>query len=133
LLFVGALLQFRYASSQLWEIYVVMGLAGLGVGCTFAVMPRLIMPAVPSEQTSGALGVNQVMCFIGFSVGSALSAAILGAFSGPAGALPRRLGYDVATVFGAGVCVMTAVIGYVLIGRSRETIPSAAPLTPTSG
>lgn len=130
LLFVGALLQFRYASSRLWEIYVVMGLAGLGVGCTFAVMPRLIMRAVPSEQTSGALGVNQVMRFIGFSVGSALSAAILGAFGGSAGALPRRLGYDVATLFGAGVWVMTAVISYVLIGRSRETIPSAAPLTP---
>jgi predicted MFS family arabinose efflux permease len=129
LLFAGALLQFRYASSQLWEVYVVMGLAGLGVGCTFAVMPRLIMRAVPSEQTSGALGVNQVMRFIGFSVGSALSATILEAFGGSTNALPRRFGYDVATLFGAGVWVATAVLSYVLIGRTPATIPSLTPPT----
>jgi hypothetical protein len=106
------------------------GLAGLGVGCTFAVMPRLIMRAVSPEQTSGALGVNQVMCFIGFSVGSALSAAILAAFGGSASALPRRFGYDVATLFGAGVWVVTAVMSYLLTGRTRNTMPSPALLTP---
>jgi predicted MFS family arabinose efflux permease len=129
-LFVGALLLFRYASSYLREVYLIMGLAGLGVGCTFAIMPRLIMRAVPPEHTGGALGVNQVMRFIGFSVGSALSATILEAFGGSANAWPRRAGYDVATLFGAGVWVATAVMSYVVIGHSRGATVPPGPPTP---
>jgi hypothetical protein len=42
LTFAAALLLFATARDHLWETLVAMGLAGLGVGCLFAILPRMI-------------------------------------------------------------------------------------------
>jgi hypothetical protein len=51
--FLAATLIFRFERGQLWEPYAVMGLAGLGVGYSFAALPRLIMRTVRAEQSAG--------------------------------------------------------------------------------
>jgi hypothetical protein len=51
----------------------MMGILGVGLGATSAAIPGLIVGAVPEEQTGSALGFFQVVRYIGFSLGSALT------------------------------------------------------------
>ncbi|WP_329498778.1 MFS transporter [Kitasatospora herbaricolor] len=117
LAFVVAMLVFCFARSGLWEIFLLMGIAGLGVGCTFAAMPAFIVSAVPPGETGSALGVNQVLRVIGGSIGSALSAGILTAHTTPPARLPAESGYTVATLVGIGVWVFAGLAGLLLPAR----------------
>lgn len=130
IVFVTAMLAFRFARGSLWEVCLVMGIAGLGSGCVFAAMPRLILRSVPAAQSSSALGVNQVMRFIGFSIGSALSATILSAFTHGGLGLPRVGGYDIAALTGAGVWLTAGIVAYVVPGGAR---PDTASSLATAG
>ncbi len=78
-----------YASSTLalarWhhsvpELLVVMALAGVGSGLTFAVLPGLIVRSVPAEETGSATSFNHVLRTLGFSAGSALALVLLEVF-----------------------------------------------------
>ncbi|MDO7869634.1 MFS transporter [Nocardioides jiangxiensis] len=120
LAFTAALLFFITERGHLWQILVVMGLGGLGVGCSFAVMPRMIVGAVPASQTSSALAMNQVLRQIGYSVGSALSATVLTAHTTGASPFPTDRGFTVGAWVAVGLCVLTAavVVGVQLVERS---------------
>ncbi|MER5640212.1 MFS transporter [Kitasatospora sp. NPDC002227] len=124
---LASLLAFATARGALWELFVVMAVAGLGVGCTFAVMPGLIVGAVPAAETGSAISFNQVLRYIGYSTGSALSAAVLQAHT-PAGAvLPSGSGYPAAAWIGCAVSALAAVIAVVLPGRSAAAPAPAVP------
>jgi MFS family permease len=109
-----SILVFLFARDRLWESFVVMAIAGLGVGCTFAVMPGLIVGAVPAQQTGSAVSFNQVLRYVGYSTGSALSAVVLQAHTLPGHALPSGDGYRAAALIGCAVWVLVAVITIVL-------------------
>ena len=114
---------FAMERSQLWECFVVMGITGIGVGAVFAVIPRLIVSAVPADETSSALALTQVVRTIGFSIGSALSATILTAHTPKGSLLPHNGGYTVGAEVGAGMCVLTAALGWFL---ARQTMTRAS-------
>ena len=63
----------------------MMGILGLGLGITFAAIPGLIVPAVPTAETGSALGFYQVVRWVGAAVGSALVASVLAAHTTSAG------------------------------------------------
>ncbi|GAA0481210.1 MFS transporter [Streptomyces olivaceiscleroticus] len=107
----------------LWEAFVAMGLIGLGAGVTMSVMPALIVGAVPAHETSSAMSFNQVVKYIGYSAGSAFSAAVLAAHPGAQG-LPAEHGYRVAGLAGCAVWVITALTGYLLVRTRRPATPS---------
>ncbi|WP_258052520.1 MFS transporter [Streptomyces sp. Ru73] len=123
---------FTFARSGLWEAFVAMGLIGLGAGVTMSVMPALIVGAVPAHETGSAMSFNQVVKYIGYSGGSAFSAAVLAAHPGVRG-LPAESGYRVAGLAGCGVWVLTALVGYLLVRARRSGTAaqraSAAPGT----
>ncbi|MCW2530021.1 MAG: transporter [Pseudonocardiales bacterium] len=121
LTFAAALLLFATSRSHLWEIFVVMGLVGLAVGSSFAVMPRMIVSAVPAAETSSALALNQVLRTVGYSIGSALSAAILTAHTYAPSLLPTNRGYTIGAIIAIVMCVTTAIISWVLPTRSPKT------------
>jgi len=126
LVFIAADVLFVLARGHLWEVFVVMGLAGLGVGTTFAVLPTLIVAAVPETETGSAMSFNQVLRYIGYSLGSALSATVLQAHT-PAGArLPGDSGYTVAALVGVGILALAGVLTLVLPARRGGT-PSPQP------
>src|SRR3546814_8618234 len=77
--FAAAMVVFGSARSEVWQLLIVMALAGIGVGTVFAAMPQMIVAAVPASETGSALGFNQVLRTIGSSVGSAASASVLAA------------------------------------------------------
>lgn len=63
------------------SLFTTMLVAGLGGGFTFAALPRLIVSSVPMLETGSAMGFNQLLRYVGFSVGSALCPLLLGLFT----------------------------------------------------
>ena len=124
---VLALLLFAYGrGGGLVMLFVVMGIAGLGTGCIFNVMPQLIVNAVPSTETGSAISFNQVSRLLGYSTGSALSAIVLQSATHGKSALPIDSGYTVAGVIGAVLWVVTAAAATVLPGHvPRKQPPSS--------
>lgn len=114
LVFLLAVLSFLLLRSSLWMVFVTMGVAGLGVGCTFAAMPGLVVRAVPPEETGSAIGFNQVLRTIGYAAGSALSGTVLQAHTPGGQALPSASGYSTAAAIGCAVWVVTAVVSLLL-------------------
>ncbi|MGE7434495.1 MFS transporter [Kitasatospora sp. NPDC001175] len=117
-----SVLLFLSARSRLWELVVVMAVAGLGVGCTFAVMPGLIVAAVPADEVGSAVSFNQVLRYVGYSTGSALCGAVLQAHTAPGRLLPADSGYRDAALLS---CAVWVVIGLVTIVLPRRSAPAA--------
>ena len=128
LAFVAALSFFAADRRHLWEVLVVMGLAGVGIGCSFSVMPRMIVSVVAADQTGGALALNQVLRQVGYSVGSALSATVLTAHTVGASPFPTEDGYVVCAWIAIAMCVLTAVVTLGVQARSRTTAARRASL-----
>ncbi len=118
---LGALF-FAVSHGALWEAFVAIGLVGLGVGFSFAVMPGLVVRAVPAEETGSALGFLQVLRSIGLSVGSALAATVLTAYTRPGAAFPTVGGFSTALLLAAGICLGAAIISYLLPGRGPAVV-----------
>jgi predicted MFS family arabinose efflux permease len=120
LIFVGAMLEFAFERSSMLDIVVTMTIAGLGVGCTFAAMPGLIVHSVPAHETGSAMSFNQVLRYVGYSMGSVLSATILDMHT-PAGArLPTDRGYTVLAFIGCGLWIASALVSYLVPKRRSE-------------
>jgi MFS family permease len=121
LLFLAALATFALARTQLWQVLVAMLLAGLGVGCTFAALPGLVVRGVPASETGSAMSFNQVLRYVGFSTGSAASAAILAAATPGGRVLPDADGYTTAALLGCGTWALTGVLSLLLPRLGRRT------------
>ena len=72
----GAFVLFCLTRAELWQLFVLMAVAGLGVGAAFAAFPALIISAVPPHETGSAMSLNQVLRYVGFAAGSALTATV---------------------------------------------------------
>ena len=113
-----ALLLFSFGrGGGLTVLFIVMGLAGLGTGCNFSVMPQLIVDAVPQAETGSAISFNQVSRLVGYSAGSALSAIVLESATHDHPAIPTDSGYTEAGLIGAALWVITAGAATILPGR----------------
>ncbi|MEV1024922.1 MFS transporter [Streptomyces sp. NPDC050264] len=124
LLSFAGLVCFLLARSSLWGIGVMMALAGLGVGVTFAVTPGLIVGGVPAAETGSAMSFNQVVKYIGYSTGSALSAVVLQAHTDVGAVLPTNDGYRSAGLVGCAAFLITGVIAVVLTRVGARPRPS---------
>jgi predicted MFS family arabinose efflux permease len=105
---------FALAHGALWEAFAAEAIVGVGLGFTFAAIPGLIVSAVPAEETGSAMGFYQVVRYIGFSLGSALTASILAAHTPARAHLPTEAGYETALWAAAGLCLGAAVLAWVL-------------------
>lgn len=118
---LASTLLFLFARDHLWELLVVMGISGLGVGCTFAVMPGLIVNAVPAREVGSAVSFNQVLRYVGYSTGSALCGAVLQAHTEPGRQLPTVGGYRDAALIGCAVWVVIGLATIILPRLSAAT------------
>lgn len=121
LIVIAAELLFVANRQHMWNIYLVMGIAGLGVGTAFAAMPGLIVRSVPPEETGSAMSFNQVLRYVGYSLGSALSATVLSAHTPAGRALPTNDGYTMAALIGAAILLFAAVLSAILPLQGRES------------
>ncbi|MFE9423609.1 MFS transporter [Kitasatospora sp. NPDC006697] len=120
-----SMLVFLFARDHLWQVLVVMAIAGLGVGCTFAVMPGLIVGSVPAREIGSAVSFNQVLRYVGYSTGSALCGAVLQAHTAAGHRLPSEDGYRAALLIGCVVWVLIGVATIVLPRRAAAVARSA--------
>jgi MFS family permease len=120
-----AFVLFLVARTQLWELFLVMAVAGLGVGAAFAAFPALIISAVPQHETGSAMSLNQVFRYTGFAVGSALTATVLAAATPAGSSAPGSIGYGTIAVVGLVVSLTTSVATWVIPGRAAAPRPAA--------
>jgi predicted MFS family arabinose efflux permease len=120
-IFVGAYLLFAIDRSSPWMVALVMAIAGLGIGCTFAALPGLVVGSVPAHETGSAMSFNQVLRYVGYSTGSALSATVLQGHTARGHVLPESSGYTTVAVLGILVLLVAGVVSAVVPGR--ETAP----------
>ncbi|MFQ1002958.1 MFS transporter [Modestobacter sp. SSW1-42] len=113
-------LLFALLRDELWQLFVAMTVVGLGVGTMFAALPGLIVGAVPKHETGSAMSLNQVMRYVGFSVGSALSATVLEAATPAGAAFPDAGGYTAIAWTGVGTCVAVGLLTGLLPTRAAR-------------
>jgi predicted MFS family arabinose efflux permease len=123
---------FALFHDSLWQAFVMMGILGIGLGTTFAVIPGLIVQAVPPAETGSALGFYQVVRYVGFSLGSALAASILAGIGTHHGQ-PGQAGYTAVFWVAATVCVAAAGIAWVLTDGVPATAGKASEVPPNEG
>jgi MFS family permease len=120
-LVLGAgLLLFGLVRDELWQLFAGSAVAGLGVGYMFAALPGVIVAAVPVRETGSAMSLNQVLRYIGFAIGSALSATLLEAATPDGAAQPTSGGYTAIALVGCGACLAMAVLTAFLPARDRS-------------
>jgi MFS family permease len=125
--FAASTLFFALEHSALWEAFVAAGMAGIGIGFTFAAMPGFIIQAVPATETGSAMGLYQVLRSIGLSLGSALASAVLISYTKSGRTYPTYEGFRVTLIIATALCATTAVLSFVLPGTSART-----PIAPSS-
>jgi MFS family permease len=109
-----------YGRSDAWEIYVVSGVLGLGIGLAFSAMSALVVEAVEPHQTGVSGGMNANIRTIGGSLGSAVVASLV--TSGVAsGGLPKDSGYTEGFLFVA-VATVLATAASLLIPAARTRV-----------
>jgi predicted MFS family arabinose efflux permease len=123
-----AMLVFLVARSSVAGLAVAMALAGLGVGAIFAVHPAQLGQGVPAEETGSANSFYQVLRYVGYSTGSALSATFLASSIPAAGGPPAESGYAAAAWFGIAALVVAAAAATALSRGSRRATVGADAL-----
>lgn len=114
---------FALFHGSLWQAFIMTGILGVGLGTTFAAIPGLIAQSVPARETGSAIGFFQVLRFIGYSLGSALTASLLSARLDEAGQTTEG-GYATVLWISTGICAIAAALAWFL--PSRSTSPQRA-------
>ncbi|WP_406162506.1 MFS transporter [Streptomyces canus] len=91
-----------------WQIAVVAGLFGLGIGLAFASMANLIVGSVPADQTGAATGMNANIRTIGGSIGAAVTSVLVTGHLQASG-LPYESGYAHGFTLLAVLCLAAAL------------------------
>lgn len=120
LLYVVAAAGMALWHGHVWLVLVWMALAGLGSGGTFASMPGVIVRQVPRAETASALSFNQVLRYLGMSVGTTLGVTVMGLFS--AGAEPDERGMTAALLTAAAIMAAAAAVALALARPRRAPL-----------
>jgi predicted MFS family arabinose efflux permease len=123
---LGSMVMFSHARGSLREVVVVIAVAGAGVGSIFAVKPAYFLRAVPATETASATSFNQILRYVGYSVGSALSAVLLQAHASPGHIYPTNGGYTTIGLVSCLVWVLTGTAAIVLPLRRTRSTPGAS-------
>ncbi|GGO78996.1 MFS transporter [Nocardioides deserti] len=120
-LFGAATVGLAFAHGGLAVVLAWMALGGLGSGFTFSSLAVLMVPHVPAAETGSAMAFNQVLRYVGFSVGSAVSVALMAAIGGG----PGEAGFRGTLLAVTGVWVVAALAAARLVRPNVR--PSVRP------
>jgi predicted MFS family arabinose efflux permease len=115
-----AFVLFVSARQQLLGAVLAMAVLGAGVGAFSAAMPSVILSVTPEAETASAMGVNQVVRSIGFSIGSAVGGLVLAAHT--SGTFPRPSGYTSAAWVGMATTAASLLAIACLSGARSRTV-----------
>jgi MFS family permease len=120
----GGFVLFAVARSNLAELFVAMGLLGLGVGSFSAAMPGVILAVTPKSETSSAMSFNYVVRSVGYSLGSAIGGLVLAAGTDTGHLFPNDSAYTTAALVGIAAMAITTMTSLVL---ARQRAPETEP------
>ncbi|WP_433674784.1 MFS transporter [Microbacterium gorillae] len=121
----GSLVQIAF-HDQLWQIFLVSAINGIGMGLLLGALPALVAEVAPSDQTGIATGVYNSLRTLGGSAAGAVFAVILAGFTA-SGSLSSSIGGYV-TIW--AVCAGAFIIAAVALAFMR--MPSHADTTVTT-
>lgn len=124
LIVLVALALFAGTRAGVAELCAVMAILGFGVGSFSAALPAVVLPMVPSEETSSAMSINQVVRSVGFSFGSAIGGLVLAAGTSAGSIFPSEGAYSSAAWVGVGVTAAAAVTSATVLRRRGVAGPS---------
>jgi MFS family permease len=110
---------------QQWQVALVAGVFGLGIGLAFASMANLIVGSVPADQTGAATGMNANIRTIGGSIGAAVTSVLVTGHLQPSG-LPYASGYTHGFALLAVLC-LAAALAALLVPVQRTARLTSAP------
>jgi MFS family permease len=110
---------------QPWQVVLAMVIGGVGSGFTFNSVPWLMIQLVSVAETGAAMGLNIVLRFVGFALGSAIATAVIEGLATSGGRTSQR-GFTTAMGVGAGICLVAAAASSWLLRASQ------LPQTPTA-
>lgn len=116
--FASSMVLIAVRHDTLAQALVAMAVGGLGSGFTFSSLPMLIVPHVPREETGSAMAFNQLLRYLGFSVGSAVTVALLEVYGG------HEAAFRATVLTMAGICFLAGA-GVALGGRRPAARPPA--------
>jgi len=99
------------ANGSQWDVYVAMGIFGVGNGLAFSAMSSLIVQGVPVEQTGVASGMNANIRTLGGAIGSGAMASIVTSGAASTG-LPREAGYAHGFEMLAGAMLLATIAAF---------------------
>ncbi|HWD03956.1 MAG TPA: MFS transporter [Amycolatopsis sp.] len=114
---------FAFVRRDYVVLAALMAATGLAVGIVFAVLPGMITRSTPQHETGSAMSFNQVLRYVGYATGSALSATVLAAHTPTGREFPDPSGYEIAAFAGAAIWLLTAVFGILFPGRRAGLAP----------
>jgi MFS family permease len=120
---VGAF--FALVHTAIWDAFVAMAVIGSGFAYTFAALPGMITRSIPDNEVGSAMGLYQVIRYIGFSLGSALAAAIVASHTVDHGTRVLESGFVTGLWIAAGICTAAALVSWLLSRRPEATVPHA--------
>jgi dipeptide/tripeptide permease len=102
-----------------YDIYIGMGLLGIGIGLAYAAMTNLVVEAVRPDQTGIATGMNTNIRNIGGALGGSITVSIIVSHL-LANHLPEEHGYTVAFAL-CGISLAAAVVAALMVpGREPQ-------------
>ena len=127
LVLAGTLSALGYGSlalthSTAWQVGLAISIGGVGNGIAFAVLPAVVVGAVPAHQTGVAAGMNANVRLVGGAVGGQV-AGVLVAAAGTTLGSPAERGFTDAFVFLAVTAVLSAVAAALTLGGLRGKPP----------
>jgi predicted MFS family arabinose efflux permease len=121
---IASMVVFLFGRSNLILLLVSMALAGFGIGVIFAIQPAQLHLGVPAEETGSANSFYQVLRYVGYSLGSALSATLLVGTISRGGSLPTEGGYSAAAWLGIGALIVGTIAAFILnVHAARHRLP----------
>jgi MFS family permease len=107
-----------------WQVALVAGIFGFGIGLAFASMANLIVGSVPPEQTGAATGMNANIRTIGGSIGAAVTSVLVTGRLQASG-LPYGSGYTHGFALLAVLCLAAALAALMVPVRRAGRTPGA--------
>lgn len=113
--------------ASIWEVAVISGAYGIGLGLAYAALTSVIVQSVPPSQTGTAVGMNANIRTIGGAIGTAVMTAVVTAHHAADG-VPAEAGFVTGFLLFAGVAALAMVVSLLIPGARRQAMPAAAAL-----
>ena len=118
----GAFFALRHTA--LWNAFVAMAVIGCGFAYTFAALPGMITRSVPDDEVGSAMGLYQVIRYVGFALGSALAAAVVASHTVDHGTRVLESGFVTGLWVAVGICAASALFSLLMSRRREPAVPS---------